>query len=203
MKKGFTLIEVVVAITIFSVIMVSVFEIYSRVLHANKRLEMSRELQENARLIIETIADDVRQNGIDFSCYINTPLLCGTNDNREDGTSILATKTAKYYLMKNTPALDAILCTHQDVGCYLWKELPDGSKVRLSTPLVELKNVRFFLSGVDSKLFSHPTDSEGKVTITFELSIAPGHGQDIEDIKTLIIPVQTTISEKLYKARSS
>lgn len=77
---GFTLIEIVVAITILAVIMVSVFEIYTRVMTINRRLELSRQLQESARLVTETIAEDIRRNGIDFNCYKNDPTACGVAD---------------------------------------------------------------------------------------------------------------------------
>ncbi|MFZ4460984.1 MAG: PulJ/GspJ family protein [Patescibacteria group bacterium] len=71
-KHGFTLIEIIIAVTILSFIMVSVFGIYSNIIALNKRLAVSRSLQENARNITEIIAKDIRENGIAFSCYNHT-----------------------------------------------------------------------------------------------------------------------------------
>lgn len=58
---AFTLIELIVSITILSVILLSVFEIYSNILQINKRLEVMRIVQENIRNITEQIAGDVRE----------------------------------------------------------------------------------------------------------------------------------------------
>ena len=60
-RTAFTLIELVVSITILSVIMLSVFMIYSNLIQINKRLEALRIVQENIRNITEQIASDVRE----------------------------------------------------------------------------------------------------------------------------------------------
>lgn len=60
-SRGFTLIELVVAITILSVIMLSVFTIYSNIIQINKRLEVMRVVQENIRNITEQMASDIRE----------------------------------------------------------------------------------------------------------------------------------------------
>ena len=56
--------------TILSIVIVSVFEVYSNIIVQSKRLELSRGLQQNARTIVETIAKDVREGGIAFECYV-------------------------------------------------------------------------------------------------------------------------------------
>ncbi|NCP76635.1 prepilin-type N-terminal cleavage/methylation domain-containing protein [bacterium] len=60
-RTAFTLIELIVSITILSVIMLAVFEIYSNILQINKRLEVMRTIQENVRNITEQIASDIRE----------------------------------------------------------------------------------------------------------------------------------------------
>jgi prepilin-type N-terminal cleavage/methylation domain-containing protein len=72
LKQGFTLIELIVAITIFSVIMLSIFFVYSNIITVNKKLELYRILQENSRKITETIAKDIREKGINFDYYDNS-----------------------------------------------------------------------------------------------------------------------------------
>jgi len=78
-KKGFTLVELVVAITILGLIMVSVFTIYINLINVNRKLEQTRILQENTRMITEKIATDVREKGIDFSTcgwFEDNPIDC-------------------------------------------------------------------------------------------------------------------------------
>ncbi|MFZ4460982.1 MAG: hypothetical protein ACOYN2_00035 [Patescibacteria group bacterium] len=66
---------------------------------------------------------------------------------------------------------------------------------------MKLDNLKFFISGVDSKTFASNTDSEGKVTLSFLLAPAAKQGLSAQIIESLTMPIQTTISEKLYKAR--
>lgn len=68
-RLGFTLIEIIVSLTILSIVLISVFQIYSNIIVMSKRLELGRSLQQNARSIVETIARDVREGGIAFECY--------------------------------------------------------------------------------------------------------------------------------------
>lgn len=99
---GFTLIELVVSVTILSVIMLSVFMIYSNILQINKRLEVMRMVQEDIRNITEQIASDIRESGIDFNYYDNSSTL-KTNDYSGNGNRVLATRSGnRYYLMKDS-----------------------------------------------------------------------------------------------------
>ena len=218
-KQAFTLIEIIVALTILSLVMVSVFEIYSNIIALNKRLEVSRNLQENARNITETIAKDVRENGIAFGCYslsatsaFGGSLTAGT-EYSGSGTDILTVKVApencpsssecfvSYYLMHDNAATAPTKCAPTDQACYLGRQLPDGQRIRVTDSGVQLDGLRFFISGVDAKTFSKNTDSEGKVTMSFRLSPAPRQGITPEIARALAIPIQTTITEKLYKSR--
>ena len=88
-NKAFTLVELVVSITILSVILLSVFDIYSNILSVNKRLEVMRIVQENVRNITEQIAVDIREKGIDFSYYDGTSTE-KTNNYSGSGNFILA-----------------------------------------------------------------------------------------------------------------
>jgi len=52
----------IVAITILSIIMLSVFVVYSNIININKKLELSRILQENSRNITESLATEIRES---------------------------------------------------------------------------------------------------------------------------------------------
>lgn len=105
-RQAFTLIEIVVAVTILAVVMVSVFEIYLGVLTLNRRLEFSRSLQENARSMTETFAKEIRDRGIDLSFY-DAGSFEKTLD-YSDGNAVLAIRpdalgnSSRYYLMEDS-----------------------------------------------------------------------------------------------------
>lgn len=62
--KGFTLIEIIVAISIFGVIMVSVMSIFLLASQTSGKVEISRVLQQNTKNITEDIAQMLREYGI-------------------------------------------------------------------------------------------------------------------------------------------
>ncbi len=225
-QRGFTLIELIVAITILGIVLVSVFQIYSNIIVMSKRLELARGLQENTRNITETIASDVRNGGIAFVCYNSTtvtPLGCDglqAPDYLGNGTDTLILKGSskscaescfiQYYLAKETLATGEIACTPIDMAvpgtCYLTRRIvstagiPIGIPTRLSDPLTHISKLHFYLSGVDAQSFNSGVDTEGKVTMTFVLALAPRQGLDPDLAARLIIPIQTTITQKLYKS---
>ncbi len=219
-NTAFTLIEIIVAVTILSFVMVSVFQTYSQILSLNRRLEAARILQEDARSITEMIAREVREQGIGFDCYKDPTILgCAgipSLDYTGSGTPILLTKSAcpttsstspatatcytQFSLMKDTPLVFGVPCLPGEMGCYLGKRSPDGGVTRISSPQVELSKLSFFISGVDARTFSNSEDHEGKVTLSATLQVAPRRGFDVSVINGMRIPLQTTISEKLYKS---
>jgi prepilin-type N-terminal cleavage/methylation domain-containing protein len=64
MKKNtaFTLVEVIVAITILSIIMISVLVVFISGSDVSAKIDIQRGMQENIKNIVETIAEDVRKN---------------------------------------------------------------------------------------------------------------------------------------------
>lgn len=189
-KKGFTLIELILAITILSIIMLSIFVIYTNVIESNKKLELSRILQENARNITETIARDVREKWIDFGYYNNFT----GNINYSSGNTILAVKWEKRYcLMKNNSSCD-LSCYENWLNCHLW--VLDWN--RISDETVKVDNLRFYISWSWNNSITN-TDNEAKVTLVFDLSIMPGKGIRPELAEETKMKIQTTISEKIYK----
>ena len=147
---GFTLIEIIVSITILSIVLVSVFEIYSNIIVMSKRLELGRSLQQNARQIVETVAKDIREGGIAFECYspsTSSPVGCNSGPHATDysgsGTSILVLKGntsmcpigvsscyIQYYLAKSTATIGEVACEASDMQvpglCYITRRVIVG-----------------------------------------------------------------------------
>ncbi len=98
--SGFTLIEVIVAVTILSILLLSIFFVYTNIVHANRRLELLRVMRDNVRLVTETIASDVREHGIDFGHYGSLPAVYRP-DFSGSGTTILAVGGDTRYFVVN------------------------------------------------------------------------------------------------------
>ena len=59
--SGFTLVELMIAMTIFSVMSVMIMNVYFNISNTSRRLSATRELSETAREITEGIAQDVKE----------------------------------------------------------------------------------------------------------------------------------------------
>lgn len=173
--SGFTLVELVVSITILSVILLSVFDIYSNILQINKRLEVMRIVQENVRNITEEIAADIREKGIDFNYYDGTEI-GKTNDYSGSGNTILAIRGGdKYYPMRANTIGTIVQCSDEDeknpqIHCYIGREDKNGNRKAISDKRVRIENARFFLSGNTGEDITNQ-GQEGKATIVLSLGI--------------------------------
>jgi len=62
--SGFTLVEIILSITIFSVMSIAITSLYIQTTYIGQKMRNTRFLSETAREITERIADDVREKGI-------------------------------------------------------------------------------------------------------------------------------------------
>ncbi len=65
--SGFTMVEMVIAVTIFSFMSIAMISTYIQTTNTSTKLRMTRLLSESAREITERIADDVRTQGISIT----------------------------------------------------------------------------------------------------------------------------------------
>ena len=211
-KSAFTLIELVVAMTIFSIIMISVFFIYSNILDTSKRLEIMGNLQENARSVLESIATDVREHGIDFDHYHET--MSSYTGSAIDTLAIRG--GMRYYAMHAISVGGTVGCTGTDMsdtgtladqkaqskglysGCYVGLDTGTGAAVHVSNEKVVVQKLKFFISGEGARTLTSER-SPGKVTVLLTLAPAPGQGIPLSMTKDSAITIQTTLSEKAYK----
>ena len=69
--SGFTLIELLVTIAVFSLMMVIVVSIFARAVAIERRIVAAQKIQENAMLIIETMAKEIRVSTISNQNSLN------------------------------------------------------------------------------------------------------------------------------------
>jgi len=199
----FTLIELIVAITLLSIIMLSIFVIYTNILNINKRLELSRVLQENSRNIMESLATEIREKWVDYSVYWEAwfeSLDYSWNWNWQLYIKSSSGSPTIYCMMKRWTAwVCESSCVTNTKQCYLWKK---DSNIELNDERVEIKNLRFYISWKPNSSITN-IDKEWKVTIIFDLKIADGKWLSKDLLKSSELHLQTTISTKLYKNMSN
>lgn len=199
--SAFTLIELVVSVTILSIIMLSVFVVYSDLIQVNKRLEALRMVGENTRTVTEMIASDVREKWIDFA-YYDWSSTEKTLAYDGGGNLILAIQWGvRYYPMRDSSA-GPVGCNEADfvniaTHCYIGRE-QWGVRTPLTSNSVRIDSVRFFISGTGKDVATNLSD-EGKATIILSLGIEKRAGVSDAIVQNTHMRVQTTVSEKIYK----
>lgn len=188
----FTLIEMIVSVTILAIIMLSIFVIYRNIIFINKKLELDRIIQQNSRNIIESLATEIRDKWIDYSYYSN---LTEQFDYSWSGNTILAIANSWEYCMQKQSNACSRDCYKNSRWCFLWKLNTD---IQLSDEKVQVNNLRFFISD-NKSVWVLDWKREWKVTIVFDLSIAPNAWINANMVKDSSIHIQTTISTKFYK----
>ncbi|MDD2515692.1 MAG: type II secretion system protein [Candidatus Gracilibacteria bacterium] len=213
---GFTLIELIVSITILSIIMLTIFSIYSNVVQVSKKLELYRYLQQNIRSITELLANDIREKGVDYARYNNPS---EKSINYSSGNVFLFIKGSKTYGIFKKKVDDYELCPSingiENNTCdlknpktisYFGFYTTDPKKPTiLTTDTVTIKDLKYYISAtmaggiVGEPLIGNPNSKEGKVTILLEIGIAPKQGISSSLATESVMKVQTTISENFYK----
>lgn len=182
---GFTLIEIIVSITILSMILISVFSIYISSTDINLKTDITRTLQQNIKSSIEYIAEDVRKNWYDCvkSTYLDPCNLPSENITQSWSTLIIWSNS--YYLAKKSVSgylsVGKDQCDDISEKCTL---VLNGNPIMNSW--VDVKNIEFLVSNTKIK----------KVTILMTLQPAIWKWIKPDLIKNNRFHFQTTISER-------
>lgn len=190
-KSWFTLIEVLVSVSILSIIMVSIFTTFQLAADLNNKTDISRSMQENVKNIVETIAEDVRKNGIS---WVNSDIIisdCKLWENKFTSWTKLCVGNNSYYIAKKVSGIWNRVGNYSECSgntqCFLVKN--DWiSTTQLSNSWVDFKDLSFSVS----------KDWMKKVMINFTLQPSVLKWVKPSLIKESKIVFQTTISERLY-----
>jgi prepilin-type N-terminal cleavage/methylation domain-containing protein len=70
-KKGFTLVEIILASSIFAVVGLIAVTVFVNILRIQQRVSLENALYEDARFMMERIAREIRTNTVDYEEYYN------------------------------------------------------------------------------------------------------------------------------------
>lgn len=192
-KKAFTLIEVIVSITILSMILVSVFAVFFLASDLSNKADVNRLMQENIKNIVETISEDVRKNWINIC---ETGLTCHNfpADKLYISWNDLYVWNNHYYLAKKDlisseyiKVSDLSNCSTIKDNCSMIREFA-WNKDLISNSWVQFSDLKFSIS----------RDFQPKVTVNFTILPATGKWIKTNLIESNKIIFETTVSERLY-----
>lgn len=189
-KSAFTVIEVLVWVTILAIIMISVMSIYISSTDISLKTDINRAMQENIKNAVETIAEDVRKNGSNgIKVHLADTVCTSPSVNRHISWSNLCIWwTMKYTLWKlneSTGVYDIVdnsQCDElQESGCSV---LQNGAPIINSW--VDVKKLEFRVS----------TTEVSKVTVLMEVQPSIKKWVKPDLVNNSKIHFQTTISQR-------
>ena len=190
-KGAFTLVEILVSITILSIIMISVVSIFVSATDISLKSDINRSMQENIKNVVETIANDLRKNWVSWvskNSVDNCDFTTNYGKFYKRWTKLCVWPNS-YYLAKKDTLWAIIRVSNDDClelrnHCFIVK-----SQTPLSNSSVSFKNLEFLVSN----------ESVSKVTIKFELQPAVKRWVKSSLIKENKMIFQTSISQRLIK----
>jgi len=197
MKKAFTLVEIMVAITIFMIVMVSILQIFWISVNLTNKVDINRQLQENTKILTETIAEDIRKNGISWT---KNEIMDSYSKDSWDSWVILQIGSwafvNKYYLSLDEtsysiiPKSDIGKCNDLKNNCFLVKD--DWlSTSRLTNSWVAIEDLKFTILW----------DKVKRVVINFIMRPSTKKGINSNLITNSKIVFETTLSERFIKTK--
>lgn len=207
--SGFTLLELMISMTIFAVMSIAILSIYIQTTNLSQKIRATRHLSETAREITERISDDVKQVWISTGSI--DPIYGFWSTYSYAGGSeyiIMKNGTTYMYGRKTERGIDPCIDnnkTDPKIHCWLYRItslswsldytgawnlidsfIPEEEKKR-----VKVEDMKFYISGSDT--------NEKKVTLVFTLSLMPRIGVPPWLISDTRLHIETTISEAFYK----
>lgn len=195
----FTLIEVIVSVTIFGIIMISVMSIFLFSSQMSQRVELNRLMQENIKSVVEDIAEEVRKWNIQDISSSSLNSCDASFISSDTGNKLCLYWDINYMLWYKDVLWNWVRVDNPDECwdydeddhsiCRVVKNIAWGDYYPLTNSFVAVEDLNFTLTN----------DKLPKVTIFMTLRPSYRKWLRPEVIDANRIQIQTTISERLIE----
>lgn len=205
---GFTLVEMLVAVSIFSVVVIASTDIFIRTQRAQRQAAALEKVQDTTRFLLTRIAQELRTGHIDYE-YYKTSLTADPHTITSD--TAIASETLA---IKNTDGKTLLFTVrqkdHTDFGGVCGSDektapclvlaVPDTNQHERATPEgYTIQKLAFYITppvdslAIDNALNDYPSDIQPRVTLMLSArGDLPGISKPID------LSVQTTLSSREY-----
>lgn len=188
-KKGFTLVEMMVVLAIFSVATVVVVDIFMMASRAERRTLAIQKIQSDARYSLEAMAREIKMDMIDYDYY------GGTINEVPSGTLALRDQDDNQIIFKKSSEN----CPAGTTNCLVVSVDGGTNWESVTTKGIDILDLKFYIDpAVDpfrpNAGFTYNSDNQPKVTIVF---VAHGVGGRPDEQQTVYL--QTTVSNRIYR----
>jgi len=208
MLPGFTFMELLVVIFVFTILLAGSIDIFVRAQQAQRKVAATEKLHADARYLLQTITQALSGGGIDFDCYkefFGSGLRCFSQIDTINGNNQLALKrfdgsVLRFGLGGSTAELKPNICLDEKSKPCLIVSDDNGENWSVaSSQGVKINKLRFYITPDQTPFVmndknEYATDQQPKVTVVFDATA------QIKGFKeTANLSVQTTISSREYR----
>lgn len=205
--SGFTLMEVVVSVTIFAVVITLMLSLFNYTLNIYRRVEAQRQVSQSVRTTMEFLVKEIRNGKVDYGVIDGVQA-----DTSVDAHCPIPTIGGNTYSVSNTSYL-GLINVDGERECIYWvhdpnpalqddpnnnnlyiKKLGVTAVSQLNPPNVKLYDLRFYVRPLRDPYMDSPNliEQQPVVTIAAKVSIKLPTGE----IRT--VPYQTSVSTYIY-----
>lgn len=207
MKPGFTFMELLVVIFVFTILLAGAIDIFVRAQQAQRKVAAVEKLHADARYLLQTITQSLQGGGIDFDCYqdIQGNLgLCVKPIDTEEGNNQIALKRFDGSIVRfgqgGTVELEPQICSDsKSTPCLIVSDDNGQTWAVASSQGVKINTLRFYITPTKTPFIMNDNheyiaDEQPKVTVVFDATA------QIKGFKeTANLSLQTTISSREYR----
>ncbi len=199
--SGFTFMEMIVVISLFSVLMVATSDIFMRAQRTQRKTAALQRLQDDARYLTQKVTSELQAGSIDFGAYSNAKNCSGSVESEIDpvqGNALLALQRfdgTRLFIQQSNRACvddDSTPCLAVSDDGITWSSA--------SSKGVKIESLTFYISP-DKDPFTYCDDTgtylrdtQPRVTVSLTASVA------VKSVSEPVrLSVQTTIASREYK----
>lgn len=193
--RGFTLMEMVVVLGLFSVIVVTATDIFILANKAQRKVYGLERIQADARYAMEAVVREVRADNIDYAYYATRTLPLALPDTE----LALVDSSGQSLMFAQSRADQAALCPDAiSIPCLLIT-VGTGTPVSMTPKGVRVRSARFYISPSSDPFlyitttFSYANNIQPKVTFVLTLETV---GE--RDGESSVVALQTTATQRRY-----
>jgi len=196
MHKGFTLIELMVSVTIFIIVMVISLGSLLSISAAERKAEALKTVMNNLSFGLESMSRTIR-TGVDYHCgsggTITEPLDCQNGDDYFAFEAVGGDSDESNDQVVYWHETDAGDCGQTGTGGCIMRSVEGGANgAPITAPEVVISHLTFYVFGSEPEFNNDPVHAQPRVTITLSGAVTLGTAIPTD------FELQTTVTQRLY-----
>ncbi len=184
-QQGFTLVEIIIATAIFTIVVGSVLALFNSVLHINRRVQATRQITQATRNFTEVLSREIRNGRIDYPTDDSCPYLDYTDINNHSLAITSYTGERICFYMNPSVYYDNFILKRISASGTVTEEKINPSNIWMDRNMVHF---------IVRPTYNPSAGSSIQPMVTILASFKINEGTDYEKV----IDYQTTISTDVY-----